>query len=354
MALRTPLPPSGPDTGGPGGPVGPGDRTPRPGKDDRLGRTGRPRGLARLRRLPLTVSWAPGEAQERRPPRALVAALAITGLSLMTLDYLGGDSSPVEPARTVVGEVVGPLETVADAVVRPVAAVPAWFRTQSSLRDQLATAEAENAELENRLATDPLDRARLAEYDGLLTAAAAQQVDLVPARVVAYGAAQTFTRTVTIDAGTSSGVQPDMTVIAPAGLVGRVVGVTRTTATVLLVVDADSTVGARVGSSNEVGFLSGGGSLSEPSRLDLDLVDTTVVPAEGDVVATWGSGNAGPYVAGVPIGTVTELFSTPRDTTKRAVIKPFVDFSRLDTVGVVVPPDTESDRALIGPDGIRR
>ncbi|HEY1134983.1 MAG TPA: rod shape-determining protein MreC [Nocardioides sp.] len=345
MALRTPLPPvSGPD--------GP---SPDRGRPDR-GRSGRPgpRGLARLRRWPLTASWSPGDALERRPPRALVAALAITGLSLMTLDHLGGDSSPVEPARTVVGEVVGPLETVASTIVRPVAAIPEWFRTQESLREELAAAEAANAELEGRLGTDPLDRARLAEYDGLLTAAAAQQLDLVPARVVAYGAARSFTRTVTIDAGTSSGVQPDMTVVASAGLVGRVVAVTRTTATVLLVVDVDSTVGARVGSSSEVGFLSGGGSLSEPSRLDLELVDTSVVPAEGDVVLTWGSGNGGPYVAGVPIGTVSELFSTPRDTTKRAVIEPFVDFSSLDTVGVVVPADTESDRALIGPDGIRR
>ena len=40
-----------------------------------------------------------------------------------------------------------------------------------------------------------------------------------------------------------------------------------------------------------------------------------------------------------------------RDTTQRAVIAPYVDFGSLDLVGVVVPSGTESDRAIVEPDG---
>ncbi|MDT9591846.1 rod shape-determining protein MreC [Nocardioides zeae] len=327
MALRTPLPPARNDERGPG--------RPRP----------RRRGWA------LTVGWSPGDTLERRPPRLLVAALVVASVSIMSIDHLGGDDSPVDAARGVVGEVVGPLESGAATLVRPLTAVPDWFRTNGGLREEVAALEAENAELRREAAGSDADRARLDAYDELLAAAGTQQMSLVPARVVALGSAQTFNRTVTIDAGTSSGVDTDMTVVAADGLVGRVIAATRTTATVLLVVDADSTVGARVGRSQEVGFLTGRGRLDSPNRLDLELVDPSAVPAEGDAVLTWGSENGGPYRAGIPIGTVSELFSTPRDTTQRAVIEPYVDFSTLDVVGVVVPDGTSGDRGVLQPDG---
>jgi rod shape-determining protein MreC len=127
-----------------------------------------------------------------------------------------------------------------------------------------------------------------------------------------------------------------MTVLNGDGLVGRVVRATRSTATVLLVVDRNSVVGGRLGSNLEIGNVTGTGSLGGHGRLDLDLVDETVTPAKGDVVVTWGSKDGVPYVAGIPIGTVTSVYSTPRDLAKHAVLTPFVDFSALDVVGVVV------------------
>ncbi len=130
-----------------------------------------------------------------------------------------------------------------------------------------------------------------------------------------------------------------MTVLNNDGLVGRVLRVTRTTATVLLVVDADSTVGGRIGESMELGFLHGRGVIGGKSRLDLELLDQTVVPAQARHRRDVGQrrqGNAGPYVAGVPVGEVTSVYSSLRETSQRAVIDPFVDFTELDLVGVVV------------------
>jgi rod shape-determining protein MreC len=150
-----------------------------------------------------------------------------------------------------------------------------------------------------------------------------------------------------------AGLAPDMTVVNGQGLVGRILRVTSTTATVLLVVDADSTVGGRVGRSMKVGFLHGRGDLGQGARLDLELVDQTYVPAEGENVVTWGSQDGAPYVSGIPVGRVDSVYSSLRETTQRAVITPFVDFSALDVVGVVVPSGTESDRGLIDVDGLR-
>ena len=130
--------------------------------------------------------------------------------------------------------------------------------------------------------------------------------------------------------------------------------VTRTTATVLLVVDAESVVGGRIGESMQLGFLHGRGDLGSSGRLDLELVDDAVVPAKGDVVVTWGSEDGAPYVPGVPVGRVTAVFSSLRQTSQRAVIAPFVDFGALDVVGVVVPSGTHSDRSVVEADGSLR
>ena len=133
--------------------------------------------------------------------------------------------------------------------------------------------------------------------------------------------------------------------------VGGVVSAGRTSATVLLIIDPDSTVGARVGDTMDMGFLRGRGVVGDEGRLDLELVDRTAVPARDDAVVTWGSDGGAPYVSGVPIGRVTKVYSSLRETSQRVVVDPYVDFGALDVVGVVVPTGTSSDRALVGPDG---
>jgi rod shape-determining protein MreC len=296
-----------------------------------------------------------GQLDERsRPSRALLVALVLASLTLITLDYRGGDDSPVESARRAVGEVFGPVETGTAAAIRPFTAVPDFFRSRSDLNHDVALLQAENSRLRSEAATADYDRNRLEEYDGLTAAAENLGYALVPARVVALGPAQSFSDTVTIDAGSRAGIHPDMTVVNNDGLVGRVLRVTSTTATVLLVVDTNSVVGGRVGESMEVGFLHGRGVIGDGGRLDLELVDESEVPARHDTVVTWGSEDGAPYVSGVPVGRVTSVYSSVRETTQRAVIDPYVDFGSLDLVGVVVPSGSSSDRAVIEADGSLR
>ena len=105
-----------------------------------------------------------------------------------------------------------------------------------------------------------------------------------------------------------------MTVLNDDGLVGRVLRVTPTTATVLLIVDTESVVGGRVGIDMKVGFLRGRGGLGDHGRLDLELVDQTDAPTKGDTVVTWGSHDGAPYVSGVPIGRVTAVYASLRES----------------------------------------
>lgn len=285
-----------------------------------------------------------GPSPEQRARRTF-ALLVLACLTLITLD--ARSSSPLDVARDAVGTVVGPAESVTAGAVRPFTALSDTLRTNHALRGDVARLQSENSQLRGELATEPVDRQRLAELDGITRTVGETGYSMVAARVVAMGPMQSFSRTVTIDAGSSSGVHPDMTVLNSDGLVGRVVRTTRTTATVLLIVDTDSVVGGRLGTNLEIGFLRGRGSVDDNGRLALDLVDNSVQPSKDDVVVTWGSKNGVPYVAGIPIGRVESVVASPRQSSRLAVIKPFVDFTSLDVVAVVVPAGTTGDRPVL-------
>jgi rod shape-determining protein MreC len=293
-----------------------------------------------------STRWSGPRTPDQRA-RRVFALLVLASLTVITLDARAGDSSPLDPVRSAVGEIVGPAESVTATAFRPFTDISGSFRTNHGLREDIARLESENATLRGKIASSPVDQKRLAELDGLTRTVANTGYSMVAARVVAMGPMQSFSRTVTIDAGTSSGVRTDMTVLNSDGLVGRVVRATRSNATVLLIVDTDSVVGGRLGSDLEVGFLRGRGSADNTGRLALDLVDDSVEPSKDDLVVTWGSKDGVPYVAGIPIGRVESVVSTPRQSSRLAVVKPFVDFTALDVVGVVVPRATEGDRPVL-------
>ncbi len=167
-------------------------------------------------------------SERPRPSRTLLVLLLLACFTLITLDARGGEHSPLDPVRAAVGSVLGPAEEGTAAAVRPFTVVPELFRTTHGLRSDVARLRAENSRLRGELVGATVDRHRVAELDGLLRSASSTGYALVPARVVAMGPAQSFSRTVTIDAGTRSGVHPDMTVVDADGLVGRVLRAGRT------------------------------------------------------------------------------------------------------------------------------
>ena len=309
-----------------------------------------------MRRWPVrTEPWSPGREREsaRRARTALVLTV-LTAVTVMTLDAGTGDDSPVDPVRAAAGDVFGPMETGLSSISSPVmAGVDALSRIRGLEADN-ARLEHQVAQLRSELSTTAADRNRLAQYDALAGVTEGSGFRLVPARVVAIGPAQAFARTVTIDAGSADGVRADMTVIDADGLVGRVLRSDSHIATVLLVVDAGSVVGGRLADSTELGFLRGSGDIGGDGLLSMDLVDPTLVPEDGDTVVTWGSRGGKPYVAGVPIGTVSDVQASAGDQSVTAQIEPFADMSSLDIVGVVVGTDADGPRhqlSRVAPEG---
>ena len=147
------------------------------------------------------------------------------------------------------------------------------------------------------------------------------------AYVIAGGASPDF-RTVTIDKGTSGGVLPDMAVISPAGVVGRIILPTSRAAKVQLLIDRDAAAGAVAERSRAQGVVVGTGT-----SLRLDHVSGTADIKVGDRVVT--SGIEGIYPKGFEIGQI-ESIERRSGEFSIVIIRPAVEFSSLEAVLVVL------------------
>jgi len=148
--------------------------------------------------------------------------------------------------------------------------------------------------------------------------------------VIAAAATPDF-RTVTIGKGTSAGLRPDMAVIAPDGVVGRVIVPSARAAKVQLLVDRNAAAGALVERTRAQGVAMGQGD----QFLRLDYLSATAEVKVGDIVVT--SGIDGIYPKGFVIGTI-DLVEKSGSTYKKIRIRPSVDFNGLEDVLVVLTP----------------
>lgn len=284
--------------------------------------------------------------RDTRRSRIVLAILVLLSITLIVLDLRGGGLT--RPLRAAGETVLGSAERAMATVVVPVRNLVESLGGLGEADQRIAALEQENAALRAEVDTVARDRARADDLDALLGLVSANDYVTVPAQVIAVGPAQGFAWTVTIDAGSRDGIERDMSVISGAGLVGRTIDVGPVTSTVLLVVDATSSVGGRLAGTSQIGIVSGTG---RQDSLTMQLLDPLAVVDVGDVVVSFGSEGGRPYAPGIPIGTVSEMRGTEGQLTRSAVLEPYVDISRLDIVGVVLRAPEASPREPIDPTG---
>ncbi|NUP64222.1 MAG: rod shape-determining protein MreC [Nonomuraea sp.] len=248
----------------------------------------------------------------RRAFRASVLILLAAGAALVVIDRV---VTPLTPLRAAGSTLYGTAENAIGTLTRSFGAegrARALERENARLRADLLSAGWKGQ------TSDQLDRlaARTANHRG------------VAAHVVGFGRG----RNVTIDAGAGDGVERDVTVLNADGLVGKVTWAGPVTASVSLITDATSSVGARMVGSGELGVVRGQGD-----GLRLSLFDPNAPLKAGDQVVTLGSAGGRPYAAGLPIGTVTKIETVPGAATRTALLRPAAQLSALDLVAVLVP-----------------
>ena len=223
------------------------------------------------------------------------------------------------------------------------------FQKLSNLR----TAAAENEQLKQHVAEMEIEinAARQARDEnerlkGLLDLRESNQYKIVPARVIARDPSLWF-NTVTINRGSSSGIELNMPVVTPGGIVGRVVATSPWTSQVMLITDERAAAGAvvgQLGQSNALGSVKGLGS---NGLVEMKYVSGLEQVNVGDYVVTTGQDSI--YPQGLSVGQVVTVTSGSATTPHVIHIKPSARLDQLEEVAVLLyhpPQRVAPDQAL--------
>ena len=262
--------------------------------------------------------------------RTILALIVLTAVTLITLDVRG--TGPISAVRGGAHDVVNPIAGALDSVLSPVGDWIDGGTSASSLQDENARLRRRLASTRGRQASARAATEENKELKKLLDLPFVDDADSIAAPVV-DGAPSNFELTVQIGKGESDGVGVDMPVVTGAGLVGRVLEVSRDRATVLLVTDPQSGVGVKIEKSGTTGVVKGRG---DSSTVRADFVDPNAAVTKGEIVYTSGQQNS-PFPSAIPVGTVSKVTKARGDLQQDILVKPLVDVSGLDYVKVLRP-----------------
>lgn len=267
--------------------------------------------------------------------QAVLAALLLVSMAMLTWYFREPVGGVLHSSQRGGLRVISPLESAVSTALQPFKDSYNWvtsvFGAQSEnerLREESDRLREEVVSL--REAAD--ENERLRDLLGFTSQPSyPQDYKPVPARVIGR-AASPWNATITINQGSNAGVTMGQTVVSGKGLVGQISSVTTNSAQVLLIIDQNSHVEAKLQQGAAAGTVVG----SVNGLLEMDFVDKNQKIVKNDVVVTSGTGML--FVKGVPIGVVEETADQETEYFKRVSITPFVDFGRLEEVLVLIPP----------------
>ena len=275
--------------------------------------------------------------------RLLIIVLLVTSLFLITLDLRG--VQVIDGLRTGTQTALTPVQKAGSWVVSPFRNFLSDVTHLGRTRNQIEKLRDENDKLRLTLQNRKTADAQLKQLKGVLNLAGTAGYEVVNAKVISQGSSTSFTQTITIDAGTTSGIHTNMTVLSGYGLVGVVKYAYRDSALVQLASDPAFKIGARIAGTQQIGILSGQGT----RKGVLQLLDNTTQVRKGDALLARGSQNGRPFVPGVPIGEVISVDNSPGAVTQTADVKFYTNFSTLGVVAVVVSGSSADPRDSLVP-----
>ena len=275
--------------------------------------------------------------------RLLLVLLLVSSLFLITLDLRGVNLA--SSIRSGIATAFSPLESVASKVFSPISNFTSDLKNFNQSKRKIEQLTKEVDLLKSAQILDEDTVGQLSQLRNVLDLAGRGGYKVVAAKVINRGSSATFKQTVTIDAGKSSGVGINMTVISDSGLVGVVKSVTSNSAIVLLMSDPTFKIGVRIAGTQSIGVVSGQGG----STYLLQLLDATGEIKKGDVLVARGSQDGKPFVPGVPVGTVTTVQSNASSITQNADVVGVSNLERIGVVAVVTSPPKNDPRDSLIP-----
>ena len=281
----------------------------------------------------------PSKARSALIRRTIVVLLVLVALTLITISFRSPTAGALHDVQGAGSTALRPFQIAATRVAQP-------FRDAYDYVHSLANAKAENRRLkkQNQALRDSVFVAmsKLSNYPDLVKLLHLEQLSTFPKDFRAVNAevittpGSAFAHTVTIAAGSSSGVRINAPVVSGGGLVGHVSNVFPDEAIVTLLSDTDSFVAARDLSTG----VRGGVRTGTGGTLILDQVPKQDVVRRGDAIVTDGTRNArypDIYPYGIPIGRVSSFGVTDTAAFLQVQVQPFADLGSLEAVAVLVP-----------------
>ena len=268
---------------------------------------------------------------DSRRTRLVLGVLLIIAIALITLDFRDGGASPV---RNAGADIFGPVERVTHDVTNPVASLFDSITGGPSAQSTIANLQRENAELRAELSSAQLSKTARQQLTQLLQMDAGGY-QIVAANVIAAGG--DYSDTVTLDVGRSDGITLNETVLNGSGFVGTVTQVSEDTSTVLLADDASSVLGVQLAGSGQIGADHRDRQVhGRAGHAPADLVRRehgAAARAGGRHVRLGGRPARGARRARRHdrLGPAQRGLADPT-----ALVQPFVNFTALGVVGVVV------------------
>jgi rod shape-determining protein MreC len=195
------------------------------------------------------------------------------------------------------------------------------------------------AQLETELHTARQTAAEGERLRGLLNLNEQLSIKSVPARVIARDPSVWF-NTITINRGSSAGVEMNMPVVTAGGIVGRIITVGPWSSQVMLITDEKAGAGAVVGQLGQSGAL---GSVRGRADLGVGLIEMRYVSGlekveVNDYVMT--TGQDGIYPPGLNVGRVVDVKNGTATQAHQILIQPGAQLDHLEEVAVLLyhPP----------------
>ena len=263
-----------------------------------------------------------------------IVELSVAFLGIIVLS-IKGNSNIISSG---VGGVISPLQKIVYTVNEKVKGYFDFFINFSNVKKENEELTAKNAELENKLIEYERmkdENTRLREmFDYSQTNA---NYDYLGCNIIGYSGGN-ISNGYIIDKGTKDGVEKDMVVITPAGLVGKVTKASSSFAIVQTILNENIAVAAMVESTDETtGILQGITDSKNKNLTELSNIPIESAIKEGDKILTSGLGEM--YPKEIRIGEVISVEVDNVGIMKRAVVKPYVDFNKLEELFVVVPKE---------------
>ncbi len=276
--------------------------------------------------------------------RLLLIILIVTSLFLITLDLRG--VAVLDGIRHGGQSALAPFQRAGSVLSTPVKNFFTDVTNLGQTRNQIADLRNENSALKELLINRKSADAQLDQLKSILDLAGKAGYKIMSAKVISQGSSQSFSQTVTIDVGSSSGIKKNMTLISGAGIAGVVKEVYADSALVMLASDPAFRIGVRIAGSQQIGILSGQGA----RHATLQLLDNQTTIKVGDILLARGSAGNKPFVPGVPVGSVISVDNSAGAIAQSAAVKFYANLSALGVVAVVVgAPATDPRDALIPP-----